>query len=130
MYLDVYILFGLMYSIKGTSFKVTNEQNVWNLQFDCGTGYEIAGNNAFINCQPETCKKIPLNIDKRIKINDTYWIDGYALTSPIIEYLGCFEMKPTDIATNLTSIPDNDVRMCSLFCNERGFHTNTVILLK
>ncbi|CAG2217595.1 unnamed protein product [Mytilus edulis] len=91
----------------------------------------MAGKNAFSNCQPETCKKINLDIDdKRIKINDTYWLNGYMLTSPIMEYLGCFEMKQTDIATDRTSIPDNDVLMCFLFCKGRGFHTNTVILLK
>ncbi|XP_063446569.1 uncharacterized protein LOC134726101 [Mytilus trossulus] len=130
MFLDVYILFGFIYSIKGTSFKVTNEQNVWNSQFDCGIGYEMAGKNAFNNCQPETCKKIRLDKFERIRINDTYWINGYALTSPIIEHLGCFGMRSTDIGAYWTTIPNNDVLMCYLFCKGHGFNTDSVIILK
>ncbi|CAG2214826.1 unnamed protein product [Mytilus edulis] len=59
---------------------------------------------------------------------DMYFLFGFMY--PIKEYIGCFEIKPTDIATDRTSIPDNDVLMCSLFCKEREFNTNTVILLK
>ncbi|XP_052070021.1 uncharacterized protein LOC127708904 [Mytilus californianus] len=131
MYLEAYFLFGFMYSVKGTTFKVTSQQNVLNTHFDCGTGYEVAGKNAFSNCQPETCKKINLKgIDKTININDTYWVNGYVLMSPIMEYLGCFDIKSAHINTDSKNISDNDVLNCVLFCQERGFKTNDVILFK